>query len=151
MPKLTITFVLRGWIGGGLILVGALTVVGAIAVLPGILFGTRLTAPEAEQSIRDHLLARVSLCFSEAISSAPDAGRGALGARYFEAVESLEAVKFVSVDVDTVIFSYGRINKSFVVEAVMLGKDQKPETRYFCFMGQYVTGECSKWNWLLAW
>lgn len=120
-------------------------------MLPGILFGTRLTTAEAEESIRGHLLSQATMRFHERIASATREERDALHARYSVEIAPLKAVEFVSVDVDTVIFSSFKMNRSFVVEVVMRGKEPKLSTHYFCFVGKYVTGECSKWHWFFAW
>jgi hypothetical protein len=154
MPRLTITLrSKRPWGGVGLAvaaLLSILFVLIGLSMLPGILFGTTLTPTEAEESIRRHLLLRAVGSFdqrSKPIGDSSDASR----ARYAAAFASLKSLEFVSVDVDTVIFSAFRISRSFVVRVEMRGKDQEPSTRYFCFLGKYLTGECSRWNWSLAW
>jgi hypothetical protein len=155
MPKLAVTFVVRhGWVGVVLVVGAALaciaTVIG-LSMLPGILFGTRLSAAEAEESIRSHLLSQAITSFYERVPSATWDDRKDLQARYVAEVEPLKAVAFVSVDVDTVIFSAFKMPRSFVVQVVMRDKDQRLSTHYFCFVGTYVTGACATWRWLFAW
>jgi hypothetical protein len=155
MPKLTMTFVARrGWIGVALALGVTLAVISAligVSMLPGILFGTRLTTAEAAENIRGYLLSQATKKFYERIASTTRDERDTLQARYAAEVELLKAVEFVSVDVDTVIFSAFKMHRSFVVEVVIRGKDQPLSTHYFCFVSKYLTGECAQWHWFFAW
>jgi hypothetical protein len=132
MARLVLTFVGGGRSGGVFALASAgavLALVLGIGLLPGLLCGETLTPAEAERSIRSHLRAQAAL-----------AGRRP-GA----------PLEVVSVDVDTVVFGYSRIRRSFVVELVSRGADQQLRTRYYCFLSSYLTGECGRWNWFLAW
>jgi hypothetical protein len=155
MPKLTLTFVSRRpWVGVALVVGVALAVIFAVIglmMLPGILFGTRLTTAEAEESIRGHLLSQATTRFYERIAGATRDEEEDLDARYAAEMAPLKAVTFVSIDVDMSIFSAFKLNRNFVVEVVMGGSESYLSTHYFCFVGTYVTGECSQWHWLLAW
>jgi Tfp pilus assembly protein PilX len=155
MPKVTVTFVARrGW-GGAVVVVGAalavLLAILGIGLLPSLLFGTRLTAAEAEASIRAHLLSQATLRFHERRARATPEEREAWGAHYAAEIAPLKAMTFVSVDVGTGMFSAFKVNRSFVVAVVIRGKESQLSTHYFCFVGTYVTGECSRWHWFFAW
>ncbi|MGZ9129669.1 MAG: hypothetical protein ACXW4Z_17990 [Candidatus Binatia bacterium] len=153
MAKLAITFVTRRkWSAVALAISVALSVLViliGISMLPGMLFGTTLTTAVAEESIRRHLLSRAIVSFHErSKGEKPDTLHGGYQA---QVLESLNAVEFITVNVDTVVFSAFKISRGFVAEVVIRGKDGTHLTRYYCFAGTYLTGECSKWNWLLAW
>jgi hypothetical protein len=152
MTRLTIRFTSKnGCLGGVLVVAVVVSIMIGISALPGMIFSTVLTPAEAESTIRGHLLSENALHFGKQIADADPEHRVLLESRYFEEKASIKALEFVSVDVDTVIFSFFRINRSFVAKAVIRGNDQKLSTRYYCFIGKYLTRECSAWNWLIAW
>jgi hypothetical protein len=144
----------RKWVvvslAAGVIVLFVAALIGLCA-LPGILFGSRLAAAEAEESIRRYLILQASASFYERLGPAGKTA-GGLDARYLaEVAQPLDAIQFVSVDVDTVIFGAFSIRRSFVVEVIMRGRDGNQSTHYYCFIDKYLTGECSRWNWFLAW
>jgi hypothetical protein len=155
MAEFSVTLVSRRkWVvvalAAGVITLILAALIGLCA-LPGLLFGSRLTAAEAEDSIRRHLVLRASAGFYERLGPGAKRADG-LDARYHaEVMQPLNAIQFVSVDVNTVIFGAFSIRRSFVVEVIMRGQDGKEATRYYCFMDKYLTGECSRWNRLVAW
>lgn len=123
-----------------------------IGLLPSLLFGTRLTAAEAEASIRAHLLSQATLRFhARREERATPEDREAWDARYAAEIAPLKAMTFVSVAVGTGIFSAFKVRRSFVVAVVIRGKESPPSTHYFCFVGAAVTGECSHWQWFFTW
>ena len=150
----TVTFdARRPWLSAVLIAGTLLAVVAAVVclmMLPGLLFGTRLEPAEAEASIRGRMLAQVAQNFQG--RWAGSSGNGEIARRQYEAeIERIKALQFVSVDVDTLIFAAFRVRRSFVVKAVTRQKDGPADTRYYCFLGTYLTGDCAKWHWYLAW
>ena len=155
MPSIRLTFMSRrGWPGAilaiGLLLV-ALAGIFLLMLLPAIVFGVKLTPAAAEESIRDYYLSRAALRLQEEHGKASSDGRRELEARYTAEVEQIKTIRFVSTDVDTVIFSAFKLNRSFVVRTELQGRDQPSSVRYFCFYGTYLTRECGTWNWYLAW
>jgi hypothetical protein len=152
MAELKITFHgMRGRRGALLVMAAGLACIVsmvALSALPAVLFGTKLTDSEAEESIRRYLLSQAITAFYR--RTPRDAAD--LQSRYsVEVLQPLEKIEVLSIDVDTVIFSAFSIRRSFVAKAVVRGEAQSPATRYFCFMGTYLTGECARWNWFLAW
>ena len=109
----------------GLVVIGGLVLLSA---LPGILWGTRLTPADAQHSVAGYLSTRAIM-----------AGRPGDTAH-------VEVVR-----VRTAIFGSFSIRRNFVVEARIGAPGQPPTTRYFCFIGRVVSGECSRWNRALAW
>ncbi|HSB69337.1 MAG TPA: hypothetical protein VLT62_08410 [Candidatus Methylomirabilis sp.] len=152
MTFVRVTFVSRrGWLEVVLVSIAFLSALAIVSALPGRLFGTVLSPAEAEESILSHLVAQATLQFHRRLGEVTPGERGRLQAGYLAEVESLKAREFVSVDVDTVIFGFFKIRRSFVVKAVTRAQDQQPSTHYYCFMGKYLTGECTRWHWLFAW
>jgi hypothetical protein len=123
----------------------------ALALLPGWLCSDSLTPAEAERSIRMHLRSQAALRFQERLSGARRSQRAALNAGFRRERLALREMDTVSLDVDTVLFGYTRIRRSFVVEWVTRGPDGTLSTRYYCFLSGHLTGECGRWNWWLAW
>jgi hypothetical protein len=143
-----------GWPGALRVLAVAGAFLGllfAIALLPTQLFGDRLSPAQAERSIRSHLQTQAALRFQKQLDGAPRGERIALEARYREERRALGALEVLSLDVDTVLFGYTRIRRSFVVELIALDAEQELSTRYYCFLSSHLTGECARWNWWLAW
>jgi hypothetical protein len=136
------------WVGVVVVIAAVLAILAVIfglMMLPGLLFGSDLPRPQIQTSVRGHLFAQ--------------AARGLQGGsqdeesrkRYEAEIERIKTLKFVDIDVDTVIFSAFRARRSYVVEVVMEGGGGARETRYFCFLGNHLSGECARWNWYLAW
>lgn len=152
MPRLSITFISRhGWTGAVLAALVVLSLLVVISALPGLLFGTTLTPAEAETSIRGHLLTQAAMNFRQQTVSATPEEQQRLLIRYTTELESIQKRRFLSTDVDTVIFGFFSIRRSFVAEVVTAADTRQPTVRYYCFVGHYITGECSRWNWWLAW
>jgi hypothetical protein len=150
LARLTFVVTGSGWFR---VLASAGAVLGllfAVALLPGAVLGDRLTPAQAERSIRSHLQAQAALRFHKRLESAPRAERVRINALYREEIRAIRQLDVVSLDVDTVLFGYTKIRRSFVVELVTLGQDGHPSTRYYCFLSGYLTGECARWNWWLA-
>ena len=150
----TVTFdARRPWLSAVLIAGVLLAVVAALVglmMLPGLLFGTRLEPAEAEAGIRGRMLAEVAQRYQGSWGGTGEE-RAQAQQRYEAEIERIRGIEFASTDVDTSVFSAFRMRQSFVVKAVIRQKDGIAETRYYCFLGTYLTGDCATWNWYLAW
>lgn len=122
-----------------------LAVIFGLMMLPALLFGSDLPRPQVQVGIRGHLYSQAARGFQGGPQDEESRKR------YEAELEGIKAVKFVDIHVDTVIFSAFSVKRRYVVKVVMEGRDGGRQARYFCFLGNYLTGECARWNWYLAW
>jgi hypothetical protein len=118
----------RGIVFSLAVLLAVIAGVMLLSALPGLMFGARLSADDAAHSIRLALAAERAVAGSTFDTTSVRVGR-----------------------VRTVIFGAFSIKRSFVAEATVAEAGRPAETRYYCFVSRYLTGECSRLNRALAW